>query len=113
MDRVTDKIILQVEEGTKHLDSELQEIRQSVKESEKKGDDLLTIIQAQESNLCKALNLSMNSFNGLTREIRSIKKSNTFDDLRQLQQPPEIKESRRRKPVYPSNSSAGKRDVKR
>jgi hypothetical protein len=89
------------------LDSSMQDL---MIETKKKDTDI--ILQAQENNLNKALNLIMNSFNSLTREIRSIKKSNSFDDLKQLQQPPEIKESRRRKPGYPNNN-AGKKDVKR
>jgi hypothetical protein len=68
------------------MDSNMQDM------IKKKDTDI--ILQAQENNFSKPLNLLMNSFNGLTREIRSIKRSNIFDDLRQLQQPPEIKESR-------------------
>jgi hypothetical protein len=101
-----------LEEQGKNFDKTLKWIDNNMQDVMKKKDTDI-IIQAQENSLNKALNLIMNSFNGLTREIRSIKKSNSFDDLRQLQQPPEIKESRRRKPGYPSNNSAGKKDVKR
>jgi hypothetical protein len=55
----------------------------------------------------------MNSFKGIVQEIRSIKRSNSLDDLRQFQQPPKIKETRRRKPGYPNNNYAGKKDIKR
>jgi uncharacterized membrane-anchored protein len=117
MNHVTDKIVSKVEEGTKHLDSELQEVSRSIIEGNtKKVDDMATILQEnqhqileeqcehfnstlnwidnkimkkedaniilqeQENNFNKALNLIMNSFNGLTREIPSIKKSNSFND---------------------------------
>jgi hypothetical protein len=74
-----------------------------------KKKDTEVILQAQE----KALNLIINSFNNLSQEIRSIKRSNSFDDLKQFQQPPKVKETRRRKPGYPNNNYAGKKDVKR
>jgi hypothetical protein len=54
----------------------------------------------------------MNSFKVIVQEIRSIKRSNSFDDIKQLQQPSKIKETRRRKPGYPNNNFAGKKDKK-
>jgi hypothetical protein len=90
------------------VDNSMQDL---MKETKKKDIDI--ILQAQANNFNKALNLIMNSFNGLTREIGSIKRSNSFDDLKQFQQPPEIKEKRGRKPGYPNNNHAGKKVIKR
>jgi hypothetical protein len=48
MEQVTDTIVLKVEEGTKHLDSKLQEIHH---ENTVKVDNFLTIIQENQPQI--------------------------------------------------------------
>jgi hypothetical protein len=88
---------------------------------EAKNKDANIILKAQEDSLSRALiwikeqyEVMMKSINNVLQEVRVIKRSNRFDDLKQLQQPLIVKESRRkRRPGYPSNHFEEKEDVKK
>jgi hypothetical protein len=49
-------------------------------------------LQAQEENVSKVVRLIINSVSNILQEVKTIKRLNSFDDLKQFQQPPEVKE---------------------
>jgi hypothetical protein len=130
MQNVTDTVVKEMEDITKHFDDGLQDTQIKIVETndnntqqilleqnnnfsrtmscidesmnkmleEVKNKDTDIILQAQEKNLSKVMKLLITSISNVIKEVRTIKRSTSFDDLKQFQQPPEVKETRRRRP---------------